>query len=201
MWWWIPERGVRFSKSWSALVGWAVMRALRLGEGSAAGWRYLVWRCVLVEWTRGELGLLRRVGSAVFATQIPPTSFMHFPGKPSALRAIIIIALFQIGVVLGGTLYVGSMLKARGYNPGMGFGPPYSMEAVFVQNYGLSFLVIPVLWVAGAVYAESNGAAPELRPTLFVFGLVVLFLAVLGYLMIGETCYQWMWTENVPGPL
>ena len=112
-----------------------------------------------------------------------------------AHRAISMIALLQVGVVMGGTLFVNTMLKAHGYEFSMGFGEPFRDEAVFIRHYGLTWLLIPVLWTAWAIYAGKVLESPDLRRVVLVIGFVAVFLGAILYLTTAIGCY------NYEGPM
>jgi len=102
-----------------------------------------------------------------------------------AHRAISMIALLQVGVVTGGTLFVNTVLEAHGYEFSKGFGEPFRDEAVFIRHYGLTLLLIPVLWSAWAIYAGKVLESPDLRRVVLGIGAVLVVFGFGFYLVTG----------------
>lgn len=113
------------------------------------------------------------------------------PTEP-AHRLTSIIVLLQVGVVLGGTLFVNTMLKAYGYDSSMGFGAPFSDESVFIRPYGLTLLLVPMLWTAWAIYAGKVLTSPNFRRVVLGIGFAAVFLGIVLYLKVGMGCYQYI---------
>ena len=105
------------------------------------------------------------------------------------------IALLQVGVVLGGTLFVNTMLKTHGYEFSMGFGEPFTNEAVFIRHNGLTMLLIPMLWTACAIHAGKVLKSPNLRRVVLIIGFVAVFLGAAFYMRTGDTCYNYPMLE------
>ena len=55
-----------------------------------------------------------------------------------AYRAISIMALIQVGVVVGGTLFVAAMVKANGYGGGDVPDSFFNPKALFVRHFGFT---------------------------------------------------------------
>lgn len=71
-------------------------------------------------------------------------------------RAISVLTLIQVGVVIGGTLFVKAMLKANGYEDAM--RDHYNSAAIFIRQYGFAFLLLPTVWTALALWSERASA-------------------------------------------
>ncbi len=116
---------------------------------------------------------------------------MDIPRTSPAHWAIFIIGLLQVGVVLGGTLFVSGVMRANGYETSRGFGAPYSGAAVFVRHYGLSLLILPAAWIAGSIYSGRETAPRYLRRVFLVIGVVAVLVGIFAYLRCAGNCYSW----------
>jgi hypothetical protein len=101
-----------------------------------------------------------------------------------AYRVISIIALLQVGVVIGGTMFVAAMLKAKGYQGGEVPDSFFLPDALFVRQFGFVFLLLPLAWTFLAVFIARLGfhRGPVV---IFLIGVASILLGIAGYVMLG----------------
>lgn len=77
-------------------------------------------------------------------------------------RTQTILALFQVGTILVGSIGVGWLLKAFGYSD----GNQMFWLVIFVRNWGFSLALIPVIWVLSSLWMEVHHSWHSRRVTL-----------------------------------
>ncbi len=102
-----------------------------------------------------------------------------------AYRAISIIALIQVGVVVGGTLFVAAMLKAFGYGSGEVPDSFFLPIPLFVRHFGFTLLLLPAVWTMAAVFTARAAFRPWLPPVVLLLGITVVLLGIGGYIDLG----------------
>jgi hypothetical protein len=102
-----------------------------------------------------------------------------------AYRAISIIALIQIGVVVGGTLFVSAMLKAHGYGGGTVPDTFFRSDALFVRRSGFTLLLLPLAWVLAAVVTERAATRPWMSMVVLLFGIAAVVCGIWSYVVLG----------------
>lgn len=85
-----------------------------------------------------------------------------------AYRVQTILGLLQAGVVVAGSLIVGSIVKAMGFQEGM----EMTIEVHLVRHWGFVLLLLPILWVGITVRWERVGCMGR-RHTL-ISGMLLL---------------------------
>jgi hypothetical protein len=83
-----------------------------------------------------------------------------------------ILTLLQTGVILAGSLSTRALLKAQGY-PRIYLG--HWEFSIFVRDWALLFVLIPVMWCFGSIKFEENSSTWSQRTT-FITGVVLLLL-------------------------
>ena len=110
---------------------------------------------------------------------------MTSTGADPSYRAISIIALIQVGVITGGTLFVTVMLKAHGYGsievPNAFFNP----RAVFVRHSGYVLLLLPIGWALVAAFIARTSATPWALRGVLLLGIGAIVLGICAYAMLG----------------
>ena len=110
---------------------------------------------------------------------------MSSTGADPSYRAISIIALMQVAVVTGGTLFVTVMLKAHGYGsvemPDVFFNP----RAVFVRHSGYVLLLLPAGWALVAAFIARSTATPWAIRGVLLLGIGAIVLGICAYAMLG----------------
>ncbi len=102
-----------------------------------------------------------------------------------AYRAISVIALIQSGVVVGGTLFVATMLKAHGYGGGGVPAAFFRSTALFVRHSGFTLLLLPVAWALVAVFSARAASRPWLTPVVLLLGIAAVLYGIWSYVMLG----------------
>ena len=64
-----------------------------------------------------------------------------------------VLALLQAGVIVGGCLFTGTILKARGY-PDQFTEIPFLL--LFVRNWGFLLILIPLVWAVLTIRMEQR---------------------------------------------
>lgn len=92
-----------------------------------------------------------------------------------------IFAVFQCGIVIIGTACTAGMLKLSGY-------PDDAIEwpstAVFIRNWGLLWLVVPLGWVVGTVYLERNREINFSGKAVVISGFIILSILFTFFLFV-----------------
>jgi hypothetical protein len=107
-------------------------------------------------------------------------------------RLISYIALIQSGVVIAGTLVVGAMLKVWGYrdnphDPDFARFAQFNPVALYVRHYGLTLLLLPVLWVALALLSRRATRRPWIELTVQAMGVGMILYGLYFYFRLGFT--------------
>lgn len=89
-------------------------------------------------------------------------------------RNTLIVALVQVGVIVGGVLAAGACQKSY---TGSGMTPPAALAAL--ADYGLVALVLPAAWVTIALVARRRSEDPFVRMCAFGGGIVLTLLLAL----------------------
>jgi hypothetical protein len=94
-------------------------------------------------------------------------------------RTQTILALFQVGTILVGSIGIGAILKA------MGFSDIQEMSwlVIFVRNWGFILVLIPVVWVLMTIWMELHQSWYSKRLTL-VSGLLLLGSLVWFFILV-----------------
>ena len=107
----------------------------------------------------------------------------------TALSPTAIIALIQAVTIFIGFVVVRMAMKLNGYDAV--FDTDYASPAsVFVRNYGLWFLLLPVCWMAITFWAERNRFGPALYRSMMVLGVLIIAAAILFFANIAM-CNCW----------
>ena len=107
---------------------------------------------------------------------------MRWLPKDPAYRPISIIALLQAGVVLGGTMFKGVLLKTIGYR-GDEADNVFQPELSFTRSYGFLFFLLPVIWVLLAVFVERKASDTWLRPAVLLLGIAGILYGLYRYFL------------------
>ena len=105
-------------------------------------------------------------------------------------RAISIVALVQSGVVVFGTLFVTAILKYKGYQGGEIPDSFFNPEALWVRHWGILYLFLPALWVAGAIVAkrvldaDKDPRAWLLLLFILAVGVAAIFRGIWYYILL-----------------
>ena len=101
----------------------------------------------------------------------------------AADRAITIVALIQVGVIVGGTLFVSAMMRVFGYGsaPAAFFTP----KALFVRNAGFLVLLFPVVWTLLAISVARMRSGSLWSQLILLLGVVAIPFGIYWYLRIG----------------
>lgn len=83
-----------------------------------------------------------------------------------------VLTLLQTMLILGGSLLTRMWLKAFGYP---GFVSPNWGFSIFVRNWALLFVLVPVVWCYFSIKLEGNSSWWTQRMTL-ITGLLLLVL-------------------------
>lgn len=83
----------------------------------------------------------------------------------------IVLASLQSLVVLMGSMFTATILKAFGYPESRAHWPPAS---VFVRNWGVSLVLIPFIWVIATIWMERLHAGWFSRRWTILSGLLIL---------------------------
>ena len=102
-------------------------------------------------------------------------------------RSISVLALIQVGVVIGGTAFVRVMLKANGYrqDDAVYSADHYPDAARFVWQYGFAFLLVPALWVALAFHAARPSSPSWQWRGLFILAIAAILSGLFLFFFIG----------------
>ena len=84
-----------------------------------------------------------------------------------------VIAAFQCTTIVFGTIAVATMLKAAGYPDSRDTWP---QMPVFIRDWGLIFLFIPLGWVVFTIWLEHKKEYECSRVFVMISGLIVLGL-------------------------
>lgn len=107
---------------------------------------------------------------------------MIFPTDSDTYRVQSIFALLQLGVVIGGSLLVGTVLKLMGYVEGQ----PISAQLHFVRNWGFLLASIPLAWVTATVYLEKTNYAFSRRHTIASGSVLLVILFIFMFVSAGR---------------
>jgi hypothetical protein len=97
-------------------------------------------------------------------------------------RPITILGLLQFCAVLGGTLFVRSMMRLNGYNEDM--AQMWSPIAIFVRDYGLVLLTIPTFWMLLALYLQRSTKPELLYWSVLIGGFLLLLCGLIFYFAV-----------------
>jgi hypothetical protein len=102
-------------------------------------------------------------------------------------RNAVLLALLQVGVIVGGTLATGITRKLWG-------DMELPFATFFLSNYGVALFTLPLGWITFAMVARLNAKlSDEARDLVFSLGFLILFGLILfeGYAVLnplGQLC-------------
>ncbi len=96
-------------------------------------------------------------------------------------RAVSILALIQAGVIVGGTLFVGIMVKLAGYKSGTMPDEFFKPLALFIRNFGFLLLLLPAAWAALTIYAVRLTTQHWVSTSMFALGFAAVFFGIYHY--------------------
>lgn len=102
-------------------------------------------------------------------------------------RVISILALLQVGVVFGGTLFVRTMLKVYGYGTAEGMNVPFRPGSVFIRHFGFFLFLVPITWTILAVGAARLSAHAWQWQAMLIAGTALIGLGAFCYFILGVT--------------
>lgn len=102
-------------------------------------------------------------------------------------RVISIIALLQVGVVIGGTLFVRTMLKMWGYGTEEGIGSHYRPGSLFIRHFGIFLFLVPITWTILAVGSMRFSARDWQWQALLIAGIALIGAGAFWYFVLGVT--------------
>ena len=102
-------------------------------------------------------------------------------------KIIALIALLQVGLVIGGTAVVFAWSKLFGYREE---SPQFSEAVHLVRAYGLWMLLIPVLWVIAAIWSSGRIASKTLDSFVSDAGMLAVGAFLVFYVFVVVTGYH-----------
>ena len=109
---------------------------------------------------------------------------MGFPRTDFEYRPISILAIAQVVVVIAGIFLTAAMLKLHGYGTvDLPIGH-FRSEAVFVRNYGIVILCVPLIWTLLAIRSTDADKPRSLYPALLATGLILVVFGIIIFLRI-----------------
>ncbi len=100
-------------------------------------------------------------------------------------RAVTLIALIQIGVVIGGTSFVRGLMKCYGFGDILP-ASHFTDRSIWVRNWGFILLLVPVLWTGLTLYAEQRARRPATTTLCLVVGIGLVLFGLFFYLTTGS---------------
>jgi len=104
----------------------------------------------------------------------------------NSVRPATIIGLIQVGIIVGGMLFVSAWLKAWDYPDSPNVS--WNRTAVFIRTFGLVYLFIPLFWTGLASWAESDGKPSYLYKGILVSGVLVALYLLCHFVINGVQC-------------
>ena len=118
-------------------------------------------------------------------------SEMHFYENH---RIQTIFVLLQAGVIMGGSMLAGGIMKAMGYEDGLGFRIP--LVSHFVRDWGFILLVIPLGWTLLTIAMEQRTDWHTKRWTVGSGLVILMALGALFYeVIVRSTMVTWSMSE------
>lgn len=97
-------------------------------------------------------------------------------------RLITILTLLQTVVIVVGFFVLGVVLKISGYGSPHELGVRWNPLAVFLREYGLWLLVLPIAWVPFAIKAERMDSGFFSYRLACLIGLCMASLTIVAFL-------------------
>jgi len=97
---------------------------------------------------------------------------------------ICLIALLQVTIIVGGTLIVFGWSKFLGYTPDH---PRFYEYVHFVRDYGVWFLLIPILWALLMVLSPSKDSSADVIGS---FGFFTTLALIVFYMIVTFRAYR-----------
>jgi hypothetical protein len=106
------------------------------------------------------------------------------------VRPAAVIGLIQVGIIVGGILFVSACLRAFGYPSNDNFR--WNPVAVFIRSAGLTFLLLPIIWTLVAVLVERNDLWFLSEPRFYCLGAVLCLFLICFFVTTGLNCGAYM---------
>ena len=95
-------------------------------------------------------------------------------------RHLSIIAAVQVGAVVAGTLITTFILKTGGYGTSAAYLMRFNPRSVWIREYGLVLLLLPVIWFGYALWnkfrTEDQNRFSTAIGFILLLGLVILYI-------------------------
>ncbi len=109
-----------------------------------------------------------------------------------------ILLAIQVVVILSGTLAVTGMLKLSGYEDGYSGDKDWNDLTIFIRNWGLTGLLIPLAWALVLMkISKTNGSFELSKPNLISAIIVTLFFVWIYFTSVFSAALPRIWTALV----